>query len=197
MDTAVMEFQITQRGCRRRRRLAQSLGGGEGLKMSDEATIRAFWQTYLETLDDNHPHRFRAIPEAWSFGDSIELADQLGRLVLQGIKTATCCRYLGENLVEEAGPSIIVDGKGQPLCVVETTEITVRRYKDVDAKFAADEGEGDRSLNYWRDAHWNFFTHEGAQEGYEVSEDMLLECERFRVLYRNSGISDGVVVCIT
>ena len=113
------------------------------------------------------------------------MADKLGRSVLQGIKTATCCRYLGENLVEEAGPSIIVDGKGQPLCVVQTTEITVRRYKDVDAQFASDEGEGDRSLNYWRKAHWNFFTREGAREGYEVSENMLLDCERFRVLYRD------------
>ena len=153
--------------------------------MSDDATIRMFWQTYLDTLPDNHPHRFQAIPEAWSFGDSPEIADKLGRSVLQGIKTATCCRYLGENLVEEAGPSIIVDGKGQPLCVVQTTEITVRRYKDVDAQFASDEGEGDRSLNYWRKAHWNFFTREGAREGYEVSENMLLDCERFRVLYRD------------
>jgi|AntAceMinimDraft_8_1070364.scaffolds.fasta_scaffold00491_20 uncharacterized protein YhfF len=153
--------------------------------MPDDATIRMFWQTYLDTLPDDHPHRFQAIPEAWSFGDSPEMADKLGRLVLQGIKTATCCRYLGENLVEEAGPSIIVDGKGQPRCVVQTTEITVRRYKDVDAQFASDEGEGDRSLNYWCKAHWNFFTREGAREGYEVSEDMLLECERFRVLYRD------------
>ena len=69
--------------------------------------------------------------------------------------------------------------------MVETTEITVRRYKDVDARFASDEGEGDRSLNYWRKEHWNFFTREGAREGYEVSFDMLFECERFRVLYRN------------
>jgi len=88
--------------------------------MPDDATIRTFWQTYLDTLPDDHPHRFQAIPEAWGFGDSPEMADKLGRLVLQGIKTATCCRYLGENLVEEAGPSIIVDGKGQPLCVVQT-----------------------------------------------------------------------------
>jgi len=153
--------------------------------MSNDATIRALWQMYLDTLPDNHLHRFQVIPESWSFGDSPEMANELGSLVLQGIKTATCCRYLEQNLVEEVGPSIILDDKDQPICVVETTEITVRRYKDVDAKFASDEGEGDRSLNYWRNAHWNFFTREGAREGYEVSEDMLLKCERFRVLYRN------------
>jgi uncharacterized protein YhfF len=48
-----------------------------------------------------------------------------------------------------------------------------------------DEGEGDLSLEYWRKAHWRFFTREAITEGYEVSDDMLLSCERFRVLYRN------------
>ncbi len=119
------------------------------------------------------------------------MADDLANLVLQGVKTATCCRYLGENLVEEAGPSIIVNGKGHPVCVIETTEITVRRYRDVDAQFALDEGEGGRSLNDWRNAHWSFFTREGAQNGYEVSEDMLLQCERFRVVYCSPGTCVG------
>lgn len=154
--------------------------------MADDTTIQAFWQAYLDTLDGHHPHRFQAVPEAWSFGDSPEIADQLGRLVIQGIKTATCGRYLGENLVDEVGPSIIVDGKGQPLCVVEITEITVQRFQDVDAQFAADEGEGDRSLSYWSKVHWDYFTREGGREDYEVSPDMLLECERFRVLYHIS-----------
>ena len=153
--------------------------------MSDDATIQKFWRTYLSTLNDDHPHRAQEVPEVWSCGDDSGMADELGRLVQLGIKTATCCRYLGENLVEEVGPSVIVDGRGQPLCVVETTEITVRRYRDVDAQFAWDEGEGDRSLSHWRNAHWHFFTHEATREGYEVGEDMLLQCERYRVLYTN------------
>ena len=154
--------------------------------MFDDATIRAFWQTYLDTLDGNHPHRFQAIPAAWSFGSPPppETAnDELVTLVIQGIKTATCGRYLGGNRVDEFGPQIVAGGKGQPLCVIELTEITVRRFKDVDAQFASDEGEGDRTLDSWRTGHWNFFTREGKEEGYEVSEDMLLECQRLRVLY--------------
>ena len=106
--------------------------------MPDDTTIQVFWQAYLNTLGENHPHRFQKVPEAWSFGNSPEIADQLGKLVVQGIKTATCGRYLGENLIDEIGPSIIVDGKGQPLCVIEITEITVRRFQDMDAQLAAD-----------------------------------------------------------
>lgn len=116
------------------------------------------------------------------------MADKLGRLVLQGIKTATCSRYLGGNVLNDAGLSILVDGAERPLCLIETYEITVRRYGDVDADFAAAEGEGDLSLDRWRHAHWSFFSREGASEGYDVSEDMLLSCERFRVLYRNPAL---------
>lgn len=113
------------------------------------------------------------------------MADKLGNLVLQGSKTATCSRYLNGNVLDDAGLSILVDGAERPLCLVETHEITVRRYRDVDVDFAAAEGENDLSLDGWRQAHWTFFSREGATEEYEVSEDMLLSCERFLVLYRN------------
>jgi len=148
-----------------------------------------FWQAYLDTLPEQHPHRFLPLPEAWGFGDSPDMADRLGALVLQGKKTATSGRYLGENLLSLAGPSIVLNGAGRPLCVVETWEITVRRFRDMDAQFAADEGEGDRTLAYWRQAHWDFFSREGAREGYPVSPDMLLVCERFTVLFRNPDIT--------
>ena len=154
--------------------------------MVQDAAIRKFWQSYLNTLAADHPHRHLPMPEAWQFGDSPAMADELAQLVLSGVKTATCSRYLGENLAGAGGPSILLDGQGEPLCVVETTELTVRRYKDVDAHFAREEGEGDRSLTYWRRVHWDFFTREGAQEEYDVSEEMLLLCERLRVVYRTT-----------
>jgi uncharacterized protein YhfF len=152
--------------------------------MLNNETASEFWQTYLETLPNNHPYQFLETPDAWSFGDSPELADTLGSLVLQGTKTATCCRYLGENILENNRPSIVTNCKGQPLCIIESTEITVRCFLDVDAKFAADEGEGDLSLGYWRREHWDSFNRESVLEGYEVSEEMLLKCVRFQVLYR-------------
>lgn len=152
--------------------------------MANMQMIQEFWETYLATLPKEHIHRLTPLPEAWHFGDSAEMADDLGRLVLSGRKTATCSRYQGENILDEAGLSIVLGGDGNPLCLIETIELTVRRYCDVDATFASEEGEGDLSLDYWRKAHWGFFTRESKSEGYEVSEEMLLCCERFRVLYK-------------
>jgi uncharacterized protein YhfF len=74
---------------------------------------------------------------------------------------------------------VMLDGSGRPQAVIETLELTQRRFNDVDAAFAYDEGEGDRSLAYWREAHRRYFTRLG-----QFADDMLLYCERFRVVQR-------------
>jgi uncharacterized protein YhfF len=45
-----------------------------------------------------------------------------------------------------------------------------------DAAFAHDEGEGDLTLAYWQNAHHNNFIRG------QFAEDMLLWCERFKVI---------------
>ena len=146
--------------------------------------LKTFWQSYLDSLPSAHSHRLAALPFAWSFGDSAEMADQLAQLVLDGKKTATCSRYLQTNILEDSGLSILLSGEDEPLCVLETFELRVIPYDQVTAEFAAQEGEGDLSLDYWRTEHWTFFSREAKTEGYEVSETMPLLCERFRVLFK-------------
>jgi uncharacterized protein YhfF len=124
-----------------------------------------------------------AIPEAhralrsFAFGDSPDLADQPLELVLEGVKTATCSTEDEPNISKPGERWIVLDGRGNPRCVIESTEVIYHRYGDVDAAFAHDEGEGDRSLSYWRDAHRSYFTRPG-----KFSEDMMLMCERFRLV---------------
>lgn len=151
----------------------------------DNDAITAFWQDYRATLPENERP---ATYTAWSFGDNPKLANELGSLVAEGTKTATCgslWRFKGEGLpVPQVGElSIILDGEGRPLCIIETTVIEIKPYNEVDARFAADEGEGDRSLSYWREAHWRFFSRTLAKIGKEPTEDMPLVCERFRRVY--------------
>jgi len=150
--------------------------------------IRAYWERFLSGLPEDSPYRVKHY-ETDGFGDSPEMADELGGLVRSGIKTATCSALWeweveGETLPEPGNVWIILDGAGKPMCIAETTEVTIRRYREVDADFAHAEGEGDRSLEYWRRAHRNFFTRLLPKIGKEFSEDMLLVCERFRVIHR-------------
>jgi uncharacterized protein YhfF len=115
--------------------------------------------------------------ETFSFGDTPELAESLGQLVVAGLKTATCWAA-SEGLLTELGKRMVMlDGAGTPTAIVQTVELTQRRYDQVDAAFAYDEGEGDRSLEYWREAHRRYFTRRG-----QFAPDMMLWCERFRVV---------------
>ena len=122
------------------------------------------------------------------FGDSPEQADVLGHLIVTGVKTATCSalwEYEAENerLPAPGDRTIILDGRNAPLCVIETTAVEICRFCDVDTEFAYDEGEDDRSLESWRRAHWKFFTRSLAKIGRELTDEMPLVCERFRIIH--------------
>ena len=115
---------------------------------------------------------------SFSFGDSPEMADELLALVLEGRKRATAWAAVkGTQGVEVGSRSIVKDGQGRPRAVIETIELTRRRFADVDHSFAHDEGEGDLSLDYWREAHRSYFTREGT-----YADNMEVYCERFRLL---------------
>jgi uncharacterized protein YhfF len=114
---------------------------------------------------------------SFAFGDGPQLADELLDLVIRGVKTATCSTEDEPNASKPGERWIVRDGRGEPACVIETIEVTYRRYNEVDAAFAYEEGEGDRSLVYWRSAHRTYFGRQG-----KFREDMMLMCERFRLV---------------
>jgi uncharacterized protein YhfF len=115
--------------------------------------------------------------ESFSFGDSPELADKLLALVLAGKKRATCWSVAEGEQTHIGKKMVVLDGAGTPVAVVETIELNMRRFNEVDSAFAFDEGEGDRTLQYWQEAHRRYFTRRG-----QFAPDMLLWCERFRLV---------------
>jgi uncharacterized protein YhfF len=151
-------------------------------------TVLSYWENFLASLAPDSPYRTKAyVAEGW--GDSPSLADELGALIVQGIKTATCSALWeweaeGNPIPQPGLITIVLDGRGEPLCIVETVEVSIRRYNEVDADFAREEGEGDLSLNYWREAHRNFFSRVLPKFGRDFSEEMPLVCERFQLIYR-------------
>ena len=155
--------------------------------MTDEA-INAYWQRFLATRPTDTPYHSRSyVAEGW--GDGPAMADELGALIAQGIKTATCSALWeweveGNPIPQKGLITIALDGRGQPLCILETVEITIRKYNEVDSDFAREEGEGDLSLSYWREAHKNYFSRVLPKVGKEFSEEMPLVCERFKLIHK-------------
>lgn len=142
--------------------------------------VEAFWRAFADSAGVDAPY------EAWSFGgtDTPELATELGLLVRDGPKRATTGLLAdherdGEPLPSVGGYSVILDGSGEPVCIVRTTAVDTKPFGDVDEEFAWVEGEGDRSLSYWRDAHIRFF----AGEGTPIADDDLVVLERFELVW--------------
>jgi len=142
---------------------------------------RQMWDAYAarEPQVDGHPF------EAWSYGDA---PDELAALTLRGVKCATSSVHAlyaveGEPLPEAGAYSVILNSRADAVCIIRTTAVAIIPYSQVSAAFAAMEGEGDRSLAYWRKVHEPFFTHELALAGLHFTQDTLVVCEEFEVVY--------------
>jgi uncharacterized protein YhfF len=151
-----------------------------------EAGVLEFWRSYLDSLApdlDQEPK----LSGAFSFGDSKKLANQLAALVRQGIKTATCSALIGYEkdgtpLPQKGDLSIVLDGSGNPVLVIETVSVVILPFNEVSEQFAFEEGEGDRSLAYWQMAHENYFRRNHFKSR-AFDKTMLIVCERFKVVH--------------
>lgn len=138
--------------------------------------VEAFWEAYVAATGASGPYT------AWGFGDDEkpELMTELGLLVRDGPKRATTGRLDSFDTETDPVPtrgdhSVILDGTGRPICIIRTRSVEIRPYDEVDAAFAWDEGEGDRTLEYWRRAHEWYF----ASIGKPIDATTPLVLERF------------------
>lgn len=155
--------------------------------MSDSA--EGLWRAFLTSGTSEAADATGATYTSWAFGHGAEQADRLLACVLEGPKRATTGALAsyeaeGEPVPTPGDYSVLLDGRGDARCVIRTTTVEVVPFEQVDAAFAFDEGEGDRSLEYWREAHWTHFTREMTELGREATPDMLVVCERFDVVFR-------------
>jgi uncharacterized protein YhfF len=126
--------------------------------------------------------------DAWGFGDSPELVDELLALVLSGRKRGSC-NLLKETELEGWPPTevgahnIILDGEGRPRAVIRTVSFETVPFSDVTQEHAHLEGEGDRTLESFRREHIRYYTRVGERLGFGFTEDMMVEMEVFELVY--------------
>ena len=121
-------------------------------------------------------------------GDQLPLVDELLTLIIDGRKRATCglvADYVaaGDPLPRVGGHLIICDGAGAPRAILRSIELRIGPFNSVDASFAYDEGEGDRTLESWLAGHRRFFDRVSATRGATWSEDDEAIFERFDVVW--------------
>ncbi|EOI06866.1 hypothetical protein UAY_00208 [Enterococcus moraviensis ATCC BAA-383] len=143
------------------------------------------WSRYKKESDLTHDHY-----EAWAFGNSPEMADELLAHVLNGEKTGTSSLHMlyeldleEEKMPEVGNYSVLLDGKEQAQAVICTKVVDILPYSQISEVHGYLEGEGDRSLNYWRHVHQPFFEQELKKYDLTFSEDMLIVYELFEVVF--------------
>jgi uncharacterized protein YhfF len=142
---------------------------------SDHSATAAMWAAYSAATGVTGSYT------AWGFADGSNpaLRTKLGLLVRDGPKRATAGRETdftdAEPIPSPGDHHVILDGGGRPLCIIRTTSVEIRPFGQVDAQFAWDEGEGDRTLPWWRDAHRRYF----AGVGTPIDDETHLVLERF------------------
>ena len=130
----------------------------------------------LQQLVDENPDC-----DTFRFGDGPELCARLLNLVRSGRKTATCEDIRAYTQDDDPFPEIgrrdiALNWDGTPALMIETTEVTTRRFCDVDEAFALAEGE-DETLAGWQAGHRDYF-----ERNFGFSPEMKLMCERFRLI---------------
>jgi len=148
------------------------------------SSVTELWQRFTKS----HPEYLNTNYKAWHFCDNEKCANELAELVKKGIKKATASLLYWYEKGEEQMPkkdeiNIVTDWSGIAHCVIKTNKISILPFRKVTAEMAYTEGEGDRSLEYWRNGHINFFTRDLKSENIIFTEDLAIVFEEFEMIY--------------
>ncbi len=127
---------------------------------------------------------------SWHFCDNEVDANECAELVLEGIKQATSPSLWWHQANDEPLPkvgdlNIVTKWGGEAQCIIETTSVSIVAFNEITKEYAELEGEGDKSLSYWKRVHWAYYHRELEGTKFKPSEDMPIVCETFKVVYRN------------
>ena len=153
-----------------------------------EEQSKIYLEKYLNSLSESERQKYQSFSSDYFCADEHN-ANLCAELIRIGQKTATCSLSCWYESGEESMPTIghlmvVVNWKDEPICIIEIDSVEKCKYNKVTPEFAHAEGEGDRSIEWWRKAHWEFFAEECVELGIEPDENMELVLERFHVVHR-------------
>ena len=147
---------------------------------------QAFWDVYVSKLP-KHKKPAEVFVEA-SFAGNKDITDELINLYLSGQKTAGSSlvadfEACGDPLPQIGNYWIILDSQEMPKCLVRTNKVVFNKFKDVPKEIAQAEGEGDLSLEYWKNTHSEFYKPFLAKWGVDNLDEAMVVTEYFDVVF--------------
>jgi len=148
-------------------------------------TIKTYWKDFQK---HNPEYLSVSEPQSFYFCATKEEADACALLVVQKVKQATSPSLWWFEKYDERFPeigdlSIVTDWDNEPKAVIKTTAVAIVKFKDVTDAYAFIEGEGDKSLAYWKKVHWDYYVNEMKAFGDYPDEEMDVVCEYFETIW--------------
>lgn len=151
-------------------------------------------------LIENYWRRFRELnpeyaevdqPRSFYFCDNKKDADECAELVANKIKQATSpsawwFEKHHEKLPRVGDLAIITNWDEEPRAIVRTTGVELVEFRHITPEYAYIEGEGDRSLEYWKKVHWEYYANEMKAFGEYPTEHMEIVCEYFETIWQGT-----------
>jgi len=92
--------------------------------------------------------------------------------------------YQNSSLPPIGGLNIILDADNNAVCITETTKVYTCTFLEVSEEHVFKEGEGEKSISYWRKVHKDFFSRELKAYDLDFDEKMIVVCEEFKVIFK-------------
>lgn len=149
--------------------------------MSD---IAHYWKNFQKKNPEYYNHNE---PVSFYFCDNKKDADECAELVVQKIKQATSPSVWWFEKNNEEFPkigdlAIVTNWDGEPKAIIKTVKIEIVQFKNITNEYAFIEGEGDRSLEYWRKVHLDYYRNEMKDFVEHPIEEMEIVCEYFETI---------------
>ena len=148
-------------------------------------SIKYLWNDFINF---SHMNKTRKIPTSFYFCDNKIDANKCAELVLNNIKRATATslwwfKKHNKSIPNVGDQYIVTDWNGNAKAIIENFMVITVPFNKISDEFAQTEGEGDKSLAYWRKVHEAYYKREMAPFNEKFDRDMAIVCEYFNKIY--------------
>ncbi len=151
-----------------------------------DKTVYKMWDNFTKS---NPEFNKDELPDSWYFHNNEEDANRLGELTFNGKKKASSNLYFwyeeAEADLQKIGTKhIITDFDGKARAIIEITKVDTIPFNQISKDYAQlDMGTKIEPLKKWKKAHWDFFASAMEQSGKKPTEEMLIVCEWFEIIW--------------
>jgi len=147
--------------------------------------IKKYWNSFKNSYPEYVSYDQ---PVSFYFCDNKKDADECADLVVNRVKRATSpsvwsIKKNKEKFPEIGDIAIVTDWEGFPKAIIRTIKVDIVKFKDISPEYAFLEGEGDKSLAYWRNVHLEYYSNEMSAFGELPDDNMDIICEQFERIW--------------